>query len=366
MTGKITEDTKDIFVECSGDNLNILKKCLNIIITTLADMGGQIYQMKINYGITPDLTPEKMEISLENTNKLIGFDIDEKQLKKFLERMGHNYNKGKVEIPAWRTDVLHEVDLIEDAAIAYGYDNLVPEIPEISTIGKENPKETIKRKISDILTGLNMLEVSNYHLTKKHDQFSKMAMQEKDFIEVEKSKTDYTILRKDLSHYLLKIISENIDSEYPQRIFEIGKVFENSHSEIIEKEKLATAITPGNFTNTKQTLEYLFKMLNIKLELKEPDEIPHYFIDGRCAEIWIDDKTKQINDKQNREGLINSIHSGREGGGGGGLIKPTSEISNKKIGFIGEIHPKILKNWKIKMPVALFEIELEDIFEKLE
>ena len=87
LTGKIDKRTRDVFVECSGDKLEILKKCLNIIVTALADMGGKIYQMKLNYGKTPDLKPEKMKISLENTNKLLGLNLTEKQLKQYLEKM---------------------------------------------------------------------------------------------------------------------------------------------------------------------------------------------------------------------------------------------------------------------------------------
>lgn len=331
ITGKITPKTKNIFIECSGNNFEILKKCINIIITTLADMGGKIYQMELDYGkkiLTPNLTPQKTKLSLENTNKLIGLNLNEKKLKQLIEKMGHDYHKEIVKSPAWRTDILHEVDLIEDVAIAYGYDNLIPEIPEISTIGKENPKETIKRKFSEILAGINMLELSNYHLTNKKDQFTKMGIPEKqikNFIEIEKSKTDYTILRKNLSHYLLKILSENIDSEYPQKIFEIGKIFK-LENEIIEQENLSIAIAPGNFTELKQILEYFFRMINIKIDFEEPEKFPTHFIEGRCAKVLLD---------------------------------------KNEIGFIGEIHPKILKNWKIKMPVALLEIELEKIFEKL-
>jgi len=338
LTGKITEDTKDIFIECSGFDFEILKKTLNIIVTALADMGGKIYQMEIKYKntkITPELTNEKMKISLENTNKHLGIKINEKQLKQFLEKMGHNYNKGVVEIPAWRADILHEVDLIEDVAIAYGYENFIPKIPEISTMGKENQKETIKKKISEILIGLNMLELSNYHLTNQKDQFKKMGVQEKEFIQVEESKTDYTILRKDLTHYLLKIISENTDSEYPQSIFEIGKVFELKE-DVNETENLAAAIAPGNFTQIKQVIEYLFRMTDIKIKFEAPEEFPSYFIGGRCAEIFLVDNSSE-----------------------------KSEDKNSRIGFIGEVHPKILKNWKIKMPVALFEISLEEIFKKL-
>jgi len=305
---------------------------LNILITTFAEMDGKIYQMELNYKnkqITPDLTPEKNKISLENTNKLLGLDLNEKKLKECLEKMGHSYDKGKVESPAWRTDILHEVDLIEDVAIAYGYENFEAEIPEISTIGEENPYETIKRKISNILTGLGLLEVSNYHLTNSKDQFTKMGIPEKNqkgLIEVEESKTEFNILRNDLTHYLLKIFSENSDSEYPQKIFETGRVFNLDNEKIKESEKLSCAIAPGNFTELKQILEYLGRMLNKRFEIKESENFPSHFIDGRCAEILFEDNS---------------------------------------IGFLGEIHPRILKNWKIKMPVSLFEMDLEKIFESL-
>ena len=62
-TGKITEETKDIFIECTGTDLNVLNKSLNIFVTSLADMGGKIYQIQIKGArkqITPDLTSEKI------------------------------------------------------------------------------------------------------------------------------------------------------------------------------------------------------------------------------------------------------------------------------------------------------------------
>lgn len=332
-TGKVTEETKDVFIECSGFDFNVLKKCLNILVLVFAEMGGKIYQMELKGApdkISPSLDSEKMKISLENTNKLLGINIDEKKLKQLLEEMGHNYNQktNEVEIGPWRTDILHEVDLIEDVAIAYGYENFTPEIPSISTIGQENPEEVIKRKISEILVGLNILEVSNYHLTNKEYQFAKMGIQEKqekNFVQLENSKTEYDILRKDLSHFLLKNISENVDCEYPQKIFEIGTAFELK-KDINESEKLALAVTPGNFTEIKQILLYLFKSLGTDITLKESEETPVHFIEGRTADVMFE---------------------------------------GKEIGIIGEIHPKILKNWKIKMPVALFEIDLKDIFKKL-
>ena len=281
-TGRVTTSTKELFIECSGFDFDILKKTLNILVTSLAEMGGKVYQMDLKYKKTertPNLDYEKMKISLENTNKLLGLNLNEKQLKILLEKMGYSYNKSYVEIPSWRNDILHEVDLIEDVAIAYGYENFIPEIPDTHTIGQENPKEIIKRKFSEILAGLKLIEVSNYHLTNKKDQFENMDFakkDEKELIELKGSKTDYTILRKDLSHYLLKNISNNIDCEYPQKIFEIGKVFNLKDNLIIEKEKLAIAITPGNFTEAKQILEYFSKMICSEIKIKGSNLIPNY------------------------------------------------------------------------------------------
>ncbi len=332
LTGRISEATKDVFIECSGFNFEIQKKCLNIIVSALSDMGGKVYQMKLEGGVnsvTPDFTPEKNKISLENTNKLLGLNLTEKELKNNLEKMGHIYEKGIVKTPSFRTDILHEVDLIEDVAIAYGYDNFEPEIPKISTIGEENYVETIKRKISDILAGLGFLEVSNYHLTKERDQFVKMGVAEKNIkgaIEVMDSKTEYNLLRNNLSHYAMKILSENVDSEYPQKIFEIGRIFNLNNDLIEESESLSIATTPSNFTELKQILEYLSRMIGVKLGIKEATDLPLHFINGRCAEVLL-----------------------------GGVV----------VGHFGEIHPKILKNFRIKMPVALLEISLEGIFEKL-
>jgi phenylalanyl-tRNA synthetase beta chain len=332
MTGRVTEKTKEIFIECSGFDFNILKKCLNILVTILADMGGKIYSMEINGGlekISPNLETEENKILLENTNKLLGLNLTEKELKINLEKMGHEYTKGLVKSPCYRTDLLHEVDLIEDIAIAYGYDKLMPTIPEISTIGQESSESTLKRKISEILTGLGFLEISNNHLTTIENQFTKMGIierEQKDYIELEESKTENNILRKSLTSNSMKVLSENMDVEYPHKTFETGKVFFESNKKIIEEERLSIAISPGNFTDLKQVLEYFSRMINLEIKIEEPNEQENYFIEGRCA-----------------------------------IIK----LNNKKIGEIGEVHPKILRNWKIKMPVTLLEINLIEIFKEL-
>ena len=326
--GRITEQTKSVFIECSGSDLNTLKKTLNIIVTTLADMGAKIYQMELHYGktreITPDFKLEIIKISLENTNKLLGLNLKEKELENLLQKMGHNYKRGRVEIPAWRTDILHEVDIIEEIVIAYGYDNLIPELPNISTIAEETKESRIKKKITDILIGLGLIETSSYHLIKAEEKDKSKI---DNIVELQDSKTEYKFLRPNLLIPALRILAENKDADYPQRLFEIGKIFTSertsSESGINEKENIIIYISPANFTGLKQSLDYLTKLLNINYAIRESSH-PN-LVEGRSASVI---------------------------------------INNKNIGYIGDIHPKTLQHWNIKMPVAVLEISLEEIYKQ--
>jgi len=328
-TGKISEQTKEVFIECSGFNLAYLKKTLNILTAIFADIGGEIYQMKVSDKeefISPDLDYTKVKLKLEDVNKTLGLNLNDKDVKKCLERMQIEYDKGIALVPPYRVDILHWIDLVGDISIGYGFENFIPEIPKISTIAEEDKNSKLKRKISEILSGLGLLECSSYHLNTK-EEIKKSNYEFKDFIEVEESKTEYNVLRIDLLTNILKIISENSDSSYPQKIFESGKVFaiakkEESDTGVIEKEHLAIAVTDEkvNFTEMKQILDYLFRMLNISYSLEECEN--SNFIIGRVGRI-----------------VVNGI----------------------EIGVIGEVAPRVLKNWGINMPVVALELNIEKI-----
>jgi len=331
-TGRINEGTKEIFIECSGHNLIYLKKCLNIILATVSEMGGKIYAMNIKDGkdgsfISPDMSQEELNFKITDIEKTLGISLKEKDVKNYLARMGIGYESRKEKstalIPSYRTDILHWIDLAEEIAIAYGYNNFIPEIPNISTIAYEDEGDKIKRLIGNILAGLGLLETSSFHLTTKKN-IKKMHYDFNDFIEIEDSKTEKDVLRMDMLTNLLQIISENSDAGFPQKIFEIGRVYskdllENSETGIIEEENLAISLIDEkvSFTDLKQVLDYLFKMLDIEYSIETVDN-SNYII-GRCAKII---------------------------------------VNEKEIGFIGEIAPRVLKNWKIKMPIVAFEINL--------
>ncbi len=326
--GKIDESTRDVFLEATGRDLQTLTKALAIIATALADMGGKIHaiecvQQNGDRLHIPDLRPEKMKLSLDHANALLGLDLKERDLEKLLLRMGYDYKKGLASVPAWRIDVLHEVDVIEDIAIAYGYENLLPELPNIATIGEESPESKLTRDIVQALISLDLVEISTYHLITAEE--ASLAPQH-DRIELENAKTEYKVLRPDLLTPALRILAQNKDNEYPQKVFELGRVFKKDKkhdTSIAEPLNLSLVIMPGNFTEMKQLLDAFCSTLSLTYSLKETNN--RRCIEGRTAAIL---------------------------------------VNNQEIGFLGELHPETLRSHGLKLPGTVLEISLEPLLKK--
>ncbi|MDO8628829.1 MAG: phenylalanine--tRNA ligase subunit beta [Nanoarchaeota archaeon] len=338
-TGKITTTTKNVFIECTGTDLENVQQALTIIVTMLADMGGKIYEVNMKYlgktFSTPQLEPTTMTITINNVNKTLGLQLKEQDLKKLLEKMGYGYQNKKVHIPAYRTDILHEVDIIEDIAIAYGYENFPTIIPNITTQGKEAPMTTFKRKISELLIGLGLLETSTYHLSNKETQTTKInSTQEPILLEDTKSE-EYNVLRTSIIPSLLDVHNKNTHHNYPQNLFEMGTIFnpatnkQTSETGIIENNHLAITLCgeAADYTKIIQLSDYFFKQLNLEVNYEEPPRAFPTFIPGRVAAIT---------------------------------------INGKMLGIIGELHPKVLNNFKLEQPTAALELNLDILHKHLQ
>jgi phenylalanyl-tRNA synthetase beta chain len=225
LTGKVTPQTRDVFVEVSGHNFDVCHKALLIICGSLADMGGQLESVELRYGTkkihTPNFTPEKMTLTAAAVNKKLGTNLTQQQVSTALRKMGYDVRGTTVLVPAYRTDILHEVDLIEDVAIGFGYENLQPTTPQLFTIGKESRQVTIERKLREIFAGMGFLEVKNFYLSSAKIQIE-YTRQTKRVVEMENPLTaDYSVLRHQLIPGLLETLSKNKHNEYPQFIFEV-------------------------------------------------------------------------------------------------------------------------------------------------
>jgi len=328
--GKITLTTKDVFIECSGFDFDYQHTCLNMLVTALADMGGHIYSVDVVYPdkkyVTPDLSGREMKLDIDYVNRILGTEFKESDLKKYLARMGHEYSNKKVLVPGYRADILHPIDLIEDIAIAYGYENFKGTLSDFSATAQEKPIEVFKNHIRTILIGLGLIEIKNYHLTNKDAQ-CKLMNYSIDLMELENSVTqDYNVLRAWMTPGLMETLRYNKHHDYPQNIFEIGTVFkldDNFDTGIQESERLAIALcgNDANFTKIKQVLDTIAEGLDVKYDVTDTEH--GSFIKGRVARIV---------------------------------------VNGSKIAYVGEMHPQVLMNWGIEMPIGVLELNITELF----
>jgi len=300
--GCVTTNTKDLFIECSGHDFRVLEQALAMIVTALADMGGTIESCELEYQhstlgtiTTPRLEPTTRPFDLEYTNKKLGLELTDKEAKKLLEKMGYGYEKGRVLIPAYRADIMHQADLAEDVAIAYGYENFKPEIPQTATVGEESKASIINNKIREVMIGHGLVETKNYHLISESIQ----QLTSKNYTKLSNSiSKEFDTLRNDVLVSLFATLGRNKSYEYPQKIFEIGTAFREE-----ETTQLAIILCgeKEDYTSIRQTIDNLLRAMGTQATFEETTH--QAFLKGRTANIK--------KDKEN-------------------------------VGFIGEVNPKIL------------------------
>jgi len=331
---RVDAKTRNLFLDVTGTNYEAVEKSLKVLVTALADMGGTIEKVKVKYAnrtvVSPNLEQEKMMLRVDYANKLLGLELSEAEAIKCLQRCrldAQKVGKGilEVSIPAYRIDILHEVDLVEEVAIGYGYYRLKPTIPTAVTVGEQHPAQRLANTVRQIMTGLGFLEVMNFTLTNERIHYTFMRMKEEKTIRLANPvSTEYSIMRQSLLPGLMKNLAENKHESFPQRLFEVSDISRiNTRLESMCERRLSIAAvsshSTANFTEVKSFAEALLANLGLKnwqiMEAKHSS-----FLEGRTAAIY---------------------------------------VKGKCLGILGEVHPEVLNNFELENPTAAFEIDIE-------
>jgi phenylalanyl-tRNA synthetase beta chain len=333
---RVSSQTTNLFLDVTGTDYVAVKRSLNVLSTALADMGATLEKVLVKYPdhlvVSPDLTPQKMHLRVNYTNEMLGLDLPEAEVVESLRKCRLNATikrKGIVEvtIPAYRIDILHEVDLVEEVAIGYGYYRLKPTIPETSTIGKPHPMHQIANVARQIMVGLGFTEVMNFTLINQNAQYERMRRKAcNTIILANPVSAEYNILRDSLLPSLLKNLTDNKHESFPQQLFEVSDVGKmDPHEEIRVSRRLHVAgvasHSTANFTEIKSCVEAFLNNIGLeKWQIKPTDHLS--FLEGRAAKICL----KRI-----------------------------------ELGVLGEMHPEVLNNFELENPTGAFEIDLEKI-----
>ncbi|HDJ96730.1 MAG TPA: phenylalanine--tRNA ligase subunit beta, partial [Candidatus Aenigmarchaeota archaeon] len=297
---KVEEGTKNLFIDITATDLKAANEVLNILVTSFADIGCEIYKVKLKYAntliTTPNLEPKSFELDPKYVNRMLGLELSMDDIIKLLEAMGHAAlrinDKIEVKVPCYRCDIMHPIDLVEDIAIAYGYEKFEPIIPNISTLGKEDEFEEFSEKLRNFLTGFGLQEVVTFILTNKEKLFKKMNMPPVDVAETLNPKTEeYCVVRNWLLPSLIEILARNKRYEYPQNLFEVGDVFhldEKSDTGVKKERRLAVVLchAKASLSEIKSVTESILLNLGIRDYKIEEDKCP-CFIEGRSAIVKV-------------------------------------------------------------------------------
>ena len=341
--GKITEESRNLLVEVTGTMHQTVLNTLNLVTLALIDRGGKAYGATVHYPekagyaektvVTPNFDNRHFDLSVEYTNRLLGLKLTAKQISELLLTAGLGIEKltqdsVSVLVPCYRVDVMHQVDIIEDVAIAYGYNNIEALWRELPTTGRAKSDQRLIDVARELMVGLGYQEILTYTLTNPENLFDKMNIERTKLVEVMNPQVvTMTCLRSWLLPNIMEFLSNNQSVEFPQKIFELGKVTlldEIKETKTRDEEWLAAATTHANsgFSEAKSALDAFLSNFGVEWQIKETTHPS--FIEGRVGKVI---------------------------------------VAGSEVGVIGEINPLVLEAWKLENPVGAFELNFQRILE---
>ncbi len=318
----VTEDTKNILLDCTGTDERAVMTAVNIICTALAEAGATIESVEVNGAPMPSLAPRTRRVSVDECVRLLGIDLDAGTMAALLAKMRIGADPAgegflDVTIPCYRADIMHDWDVFEDVAIAYGFDNFDAELPASFTIGREHPINVMAGAVRRIVAGLGFVEMMPFTLTSERVLFGNMQREPAPgaLRVMHPISEEQTTVRTDILPLLMETLQYNHHRELPQRIFATGDVVEEQ--ETFQKIAAVSIHTDADFSEIYAAADAVLRELGLTYTVEESTDPA--FIDGRRGDIIVE---------------------------------------GKKVGVFGEISPAVILNFELDQPVAALELDL--------
>jgi phenylalanyl-tRNA synthetase beta chain len=354
INGKRTEVTtgsRELFVELTGTDQWTIDRMCNIVCYALSARGATIEAVEVNYAdgatapaeygaelVRPNLDVDEKAVSHDRIETLLGVDFEPEEVVDCFERAGLDAAYAldgdvtyEVEIPPYRVDVLHPLDLVDDVGRAYGFDELEPRYPDVGTVGGRHERSRLEDAVRTSLVGLGFEDLLNFHMTSGTENYDRMnvapgtdVLGGGDPVEItEPYSEEYTQLRTWALPSLVMLLERNTHNAYPQDVAEVGFVAERDDSEntnVAERRHVAGAVArrDASYEAAKGRLQAVCD--DFGADLSTPRTEHPSFIDGRTAAVEVDGET---------------------------------------VGVIGELHPAVLVEHDLEVPVAAFEFDLD-------
>jgi phenylalanyl-tRNA synthetase beta chain len=372
---EVSTDSRDLFVEMTGADQWTVDRTLNVVCYALDARGARIEDVTVSYperdvyregdrtapGVTltrPDLSTKTKTVVHERIERMLGIDLDTAEVVDLLERSGldaearevgddgpaSEANGGSSEessesggevayeatVPPYRVDVLHPLDVVDDVGRAYGFNELEPRYPDVSTVGGRHERSRLEAAVRTRLVGQGFEDMLNFHLVGEADNYDRMRVEPgTDVVGGGEAATirnpysdEFAVVRTWALPSLLMVLENNTHRAYPQHLSEVGfaaGVDERENTGLAERRTVAGVLarTDASYEDVRGHLQALANSFGADLETPPTDHPT--FIDGRAAEVVLD---------------------------------------GESVGVVGEVHPEVLVEHDLEVPVAAFEFDL--------
>lgn len=346
-SGEVHTGKRNLFVEATGTSFMQLVMALNIFAADMFDRGAEICGVRVHYDIDTPLGRDvvmpinhvrRNTVDTKMVKRWLGRSFSVQDMENTLQNYGYTVQKTDTEnqsvtvaMPAWRQDLLHPVDIMEDLAIAVGYDSFTPEMPGYFTVGKISPRTVFEDRIRDIILSFGYEEIISNILCAKDEFTDYVREPDRQIVEIDNPMNiNYAALRDMILPSLLRVERDSSQAPYPHRLFETGEVTvldDKTVTGCATRRRLAVLIADreAEFAHCHSCLESLLFNLELSSVLVQQDR--PMFLPGRAAKVM---------------------------------------VSGKEMGWIGEVHPEALDRFGILMPCAAFEIDLDLLREQVD
>jgi len=295
---------------------------------------------------------ERISIQLRarTVKRVLGLSLSGEEIAGYLEALGLESTVSKtadgeekldVIVPSHRNDLEREIDLVEEVARLYGYDNIEPVMPTItSSLAPENQRYQVVDRIREILKGLGLQETVTYSFINPARLMDLDFPPDSPKIDPVRLKNplseEMSVLRTSLFPGMAETISRNVNKQNRDvGIFEIGNIFLTTADETALPNEILTLgialcgnagtsgwnqpAAPVDFFHLKGLFQHLADSLGIGGLEFHPNCDTSPYHPGRCAELRLDSKT---------------------------------------VGYMGEIHPRIAERFDVPRRTYTLEIDL--------
>ncbi|XP_078023449.1 phenylalanine--tRNA ligase beta subunit [Epinephelus lanceolatus] len=343
---KISIQTKNVFIECTATDLTKAKIVLDMMVTMFSEYCSQPFTVEEAEVVYPDgktikypeLAYRTEKLNGEFVNRKVGINESTEKIAQLLTKMCLRSkatgvgDEIEVEIPPTRPDVIHACDIMEDAAMAYGFNNITRTTPRTYTVASQFPLNKLTELLRQDLAAAGFTEALNFALCSIEDVADKLGkkISETRAVHISNPKTaEFQVARTTLLPGLLKTIAANRKMPLPLKLFEISDVVlkdENKDVGARNSRRFCAVYynkSPG-FEVIHGLMDRVMQLLEVKpargdgYHIQAADDST--FFPGRCAEIF---------------------------------------VRGKSVGRLGVLHPDVINRFELTMPCSAVEMDIE-------